>query len=445
MTVDGTATKRKSASLGRMENQHNGLHTTAVLNRDLPVLDWYLIPESFSHPLIVQAIQEFGIRRGSTLLDPFCGAGTTVVTAKLSGLNGVGIEVNPFLCFAARTKLRVDYSLSKLKEAIESVVALARDTFRGFQSDLPLFSTKSGTSGIQILTQPPFSMPRMFRWISPKPATKVLTLKESVLRVASGTEFTDFFLLALAAILRQSSNMKLQPHAFGSRVEKEDAPVLELFEAKVRKMYRDLETMQGRSRECGEGRIHEGDCRAGDIGDTLLPAALAITSPPYLNNLDYTMQTRLELFFLGFVKDMDELRALRKKMIICDAKAIYRDVEDHAIAQEFKSIRSIAAQLHERLGGRGWGWDYSFMTLSYFGGIYRMLCAVKKHMRRGGRYLIVTGDSAHGGIPVPVTRITGELGVTAGWELEGIKVQRTRRSSSHQYGLDESIIILRRR
>lgn len=429
----------------RMENNHNRLHTTAVLNRDLPVLDWYLMPESFSLPLIDQAIQEFGIKGSSTLLDPFCGAGTTVVAAKLSGFNGVGIEVNPFLCFATRTKVRFDYDLRRLREAIESVLSLARVVFQGFDGDLPLFSRKAEQAKVEILTTPPFGMPRMFKWISPKPATKVLTLKECILKVVSESEFRDLFLLALAAILRQSSNMKLQPHAFGSRIEKVDAPVLDLFEAKIRKMFRDLEMLGKNKKEWGEVNIHEGDCREGGVEDSLLPAALAVTSPPYLNNLDYTMQTRLELFFLDYVKNMDDVRALRKRMVICDAKAMYRDIEDHKLAQEFESIRTIASRLHEKLGGRGWGWDYSFMTLSYFGGIYRMLSTTKKLMRRGGRYLIVTGDSAHGGILVPVTKITGELGVAAGWELEGIKVQRTRRSSSHEHRLDESIVILKKK
>ena len=41
------------------------------------------------------------------------------------------------------------------------------------------------------------------------------------------------------------------------------------------------------------------------------------------------MQTRLELFFLDFVKDMNDLRALRKRMIVSDAKAMYKKIKDH--------------------------------------------------------------------------------------------------------------------
>ncbi|MGD9100657.1 MAG: DNA methyltransferase, partial [Anaerolineae bacterium] len=80
------------------------LAPTAALNQGLPCLDWYLMPESFSAPLIRSAIDEYKLKPGQTVLDPFSGTGTTVLTAMLHGLNGIGIEVNPFLCFAARIK-----------------------------------------------------------------------------------------------------------------------------------------------------------------------------------------------------------------------------------------------------------------------------------------------------------------------------------------------------
>jgi excisionase family DNA binding protein len=73
--------------------------TTAVLNHGLHVHDWYLMPEAYSEPLVVEAIERFGVEIGETILDPFSGTGTTVLTAVLRGINGIGLEVNPFLCF----------------------------------------------------------------------------------------------------------------------------------------------------------------------------------------------------------------------------------------------------------------------------------------------------------------------------------------------------------
>jgi tRNA G10 N-methylase Trm11 len=38
------------------------------------------------------------------LLDPFCGSGTSLVEARLAGVNAVGIDLNPFAVLLARVK-----------------------------------------------------------------------------------------------------------------------------------------------------------------------------------------------------------------------------------------------------------------------------------------------------------------------------------------------------
>lgn len=41
---------------------------------------------------------------GQTLLDPFCGSGTSLVEARLAGLNSYGIDLNPLAVLIARVK-----------------------------------------------------------------------------------------------------------------------------------------------------------------------------------------------------------------------------------------------------------------------------------------------------------------------------------------------------
>ncbi len=422
--------------------------TTAALNQGLPCLDWYLMPESFSAPLIADAIQEYGLKPGRTLLDPFSGAGTTVVTSSLCGLNGVGIEVNPFLCFASRVKVRFDYDLDDLRRDVDLVLAAAEPRLAALSLAPPLFprNTFVGESSALYTAAPPPDMPRLYKWMSPRVVDKVLALKECIGRIERPAH-RDFCRLALGAILRPVSNMKLTPHAFGSRQVKEDAPVYSLFAAKVRKMFADLQDVAQWDNELGERHIIEADVRnlaLENIGTQLLPADLGITSPPYLNNLDYTMQTRMELFFLDFVSDMEELRELRKRMVVSDAKAMYKDIKDHEIVQTFDSVQTVVEQLRERHKDKNWGWDYAFMTEQYFGGLYRALERVWSLLKDGSRFLLVLGESAHSGILVPVPTIVGELGEAVGYELEDIRVLRTRRSSSHKFTLTESMVVLRK-
>ena len=176
----------------------------------------------------------------------------------------------------------------------------------------------------------------------------------------------------------------------------------------------------------------------------LLPAKLAIGSPPYLNNLDYTMQTRMELFFLGFVESMDDLKSLRKRMMICDAKATYRDIEDWQRVAEVASVAKIARDIDEKLGDKGWGWDYGRMTRQYFGGLLRALEAIKPMLAPGAHLVLILGESAHAGILVPVPDLVAELGSLVGFTQPEVRVLRTRRTSSHGFGLKESAVVMRK-
>ncbi|MGA7729960.1 MAG: DNA methyltransferase [Chloroflexia bacterium] len=407
--------------------------TTAQLNRNTPFFDWYLMPEAYSAPLVYDAIEEFGVRPGETVLDPFCGTGTTLLAARKMGRNGLGIEVNPFLCFAGKVKtqqwrapdlLRLE-ALSVLAEARVRLDKACEDTLLQDAIGLP-------------------DMPRRERWIALKVACKVVTLRECIERNTS-EEHRPFFMLALASILRGASNMKLSPHAFGSREVKQDAPVLAMFEARVEKMLADVEcaareTIHNQART----EMIEGDVRRlSGLQHPLLPARLAVCSPPYLNNLDYTMQTRLELFFLGFVEKMDDLKALRKRMMICDAKATYRDIEDWRRVESVRSIVDIAEQIDDRLGDKGWGWDYGRMTRQYFGGLLRAMEAIRLMLEPGATLMLILGESAHAGVLVPVPQLAAELGELAGYTSPEVRFMRTRRSSSHGFKLNESAVILR--
>src|SRR5713226_5602453 len=66
--------------------------------------DWYRIILGYSDHLVSRLIDDFQLKRGNAVLDPFCGTGTTLVECMKHGLNAVGIDANPSSVFAARVK-----------------------------------------------------------------------------------------------------------------------------------------------------------------------------------------------------------------------------------------------------------------------------------------------------------------------------------------------------
>ncbi len=71
---------------------------------DRAIHDWYRFVLSFPPHLVQEYLARFGLQRGQTVLDPFCGTGTTVVEAKRQGIAAVGIEANAMAHFASQVK-----------------------------------------------------------------------------------------------------------------------------------------------------------------------------------------------------------------------------------------------------------------------------------------------------------------------------------------------------
>ena len=82
--------------------------TNAVDNASLARHRWYPIKEGFSPNLVAESYRELGDDPHKKLLaiEPFSGSGTSPVECSRLGIKCIAFEVNPFLAFIGRTKLR---------------------------------------------------------------------------------------------------------------------------------------------------------------------------------------------------------------------------------------------------------------------------------------------------------------------------------------------------
>ena len=74
-------------------------------NLDKPIHRWFDVKEGYSRDLIINLIDRFDVQKKELIFDPFCGSGTTLLTAKEKGIDSIGFEINPFLAFLTKVKL----------------------------------------------------------------------------------------------------------------------------------------------------------------------------------------------------------------------------------------------------------------------------------------------------------------------------------------------------
>jgi len=169
-----------------------------------------------------------------------------------------------------------------------------------------------------------------------------------------------------------------------------------------------------------------------------------ITSPPYPNDLEYTRQTRLELYLLDFVKNMDDVQRLKRKMIKGSTKLIYKEDNWGEYVKKFKTVQEIASQIERALSDKNWGFDYPRMIREYFGGMYVCLKEFYKVMKKDSYNLQVVGDQTYKNIVIPVGKIFVEMAKDIGYSDAYIELFRTRRSTTHDIPLPEEIVVIRK-
>ena len=75
--------------------QHAGKSTIFIFNT------WQIRPEMSSynkHPASLRRLIRLYTYQGDTILDPFCGSGTTPFIAKMERRNYIGIDISPKYC-----------------------------------------------------------------------------------------------------------------------------------------------------------------------------------------------------------------------------------------------------------------------------------------------------------------------------------------------------------
>ncbi len=423
--------------------------TNKLRAEDSAVHRWYRFVLSFPPHLVRDYLERFDIRSGQTVLDPFCGTGTTLVECKKLGINSLGVERNPLAAFASSVKVDWEIDSARLLASAAQVAHNAESVLaaQGIKewSDLPLFG-ENGHPSADLLALPAEAASLLLKnSISPLPLHRTLVLLDAIQRISTAG-FQRHQILALAKTLVSGiSNIEFGPEV-GVGPAKADAPVLTLWTNAVKEITQDLRLLASGAN--ATAAVQEGDAReiASIIPTHTVDAV--ITSPPYPNEKDYTRTTRLELVLLGFIKNKADLRALKQGMVRSNTRGVYRDDEDHLLVADNSEVQEIADAIERRRLelGKTSGFErmYPRVTKLYFGGMTRHLAELRKVLRPGAKLAYVVGDQAsYLRVMIRTGSILADIAKSLGYEVLSIDLFRTRLATATKEQLREEVVALR--
>ena len=436
-------------ALDSIRNDLSNGQINKILPEDETIHQWYRFVLSFPPHLVRSYLEDFGLlgnggKDSVTILDPFCGTGTTIVEAKLNNVRAIGVEANPFAHFAS--KIKTDWSidpdklLSVSKQIANKTIAILEE-----QSidDNVIFHGEIDKENLRTLDAENARL-LIKNSISSLPLHKTLTLLD-VMEEYSQTPFYNHGLLALAnALVYQISNLRFGPEVGVGKI-KEDAPVVRNWLVEIERIVSDLQKV--RNIDYSQTEVLLADSRK--LSKVLKTESIdaVITSPPYPNEKDYSRTTRLESVILGFVNDRKELRRLKKTFVRSNTRGVYKDDKDDVWVSDNENVIEIAEAIEKKRIelGKTSGFEklYSRVTKQYFGGMARHLADLRPALRKNAKLAYVVGDQAsYLKVKIRTGNIIAQIAESLGYEVERIDLFRTRFATATKEELNEEVVIL---
>ncbi|MCW3134926.1 MAG: site-specific DNA-methyltransferase [Methanophagales archaeon] len=391
---------------------------------------WAPYVQGFSASFVQSILDQYkGEYNDPVVLDPFAGCGTVLVQAKLNGYRSYGTELNPFLQFIAKTKLNCwDISPNYL-------LKIYNDLPRDNRSSAPSFLKSSSHFNKGVLRN-------------------LEILKGGIESIEAKNEkqrkVKDLLKLAFSSILIDCSNMKRTPCLgyYKNKKVYDTAPFV-LLDKKIRDIAADLRLIQSQYKDFINTESRVILANAMDFKHTN-KFDLIITSPPYMNGLDYVINYKIEMGWLGFVENHKELKRIKDEMVVCDnvSKGLIKEFCKSGSTYTNDWIEKIKATIERNIEKRGHyrRTDMPYIVHKYFDDLYKVMKNVIPSLNSDGKFILVVGDSLIADVYVPTDLLIAKIGSDLGLDIERIEKARERRSGQiRSYRLRESIITLLKR
>lgn len=382
---------------------------TNTLSHQHRVQRWANFIAGYSVEFVEQCL-ETRDRRIDSVVDPFLGCGTTLVTAKNLGFKGYGFDRHPVYFTLAKAKLGY-YAVQDL-EIVKSKLLNHKGGVEWSEDALKFLSKLFAEEDLlQINTASSGASSFQDRL---KPLAIALFLKSC--EAACGSQ-TDGIYKA------PTSTKKKVP--FKTAVNAASAIFREDIESE---WYRTHWMRQPDPVYYNTSSTSMRELEKESLG-------ICITSPPYLNNFDYAEMTRMHLYLLGWAKSWGDIStSVRNKLITNTTTALkgkkneYYQREQrallpsHLLEELDEIVSNLAVERKSRAGKK----EYDYLVYPYYSEIKKVLSELYRTLKRGGEVHWVVADAALYGVHIKTHLHTAEIMKTLGFENVTVEFIRRR-------------------
>lgn len=408
---------------------------SALDNARCPIHNWYKFTAGFSYKFIDMIVDDLHVKP-HCIYEPFAGCGTTLVAAQEKKIPSVGNESQAFMCDVINAKLNWD---------IDKHVCI--EYMRRLLDSISL--------NISVNIEQEYH-PLLVSLYDPKTLMNLYLLRDYIKGI-DNNEYRLFFELALSQTLHKAALHPIAvPYIVRSKNLSHPGDAIGKFTTIVDKMLNDLETVKGIKRTAV---VYHDDSRYKNEHIKDASCDMCITSPPYLNNLDYGEVSKVHTHFFGYTNNWHDITEKVRKHLVTGSTTHYIDSDfkmEDFLQTEFalknKSLikellpkyEILSAEAKKRKGKK----SFNILMIEYFSDMFNVLKEMRRVLKSQSPAYLILGDSAPYGVFIPTTKYLGEVAKSVGFEDYNIVKIRTRghkwKNLSHRHNveLSENILIL---
>lgn len=313
------------------------------------------------------------------ILDPFCGSGTTLIEAGIAGCDSIGVDISPLACLISLAKTAI------IVGDKHRTLALAEDiTDRAIKRHAELTTRLEGNQGKDCLGM----HYTWSNWFNASELAGLLSLRYAIDETETSDEVKNFSKAILSSITKSCSFLNEDQIKVRFDHDKVPANPFKSFKEQFAFSIGNQLSLSLKFIEAGSHVSVVNGCAANlDIEDGSIDRI--ITSPPYINAVDYTMAHKYNLFLLGEILPSEFKDHCRAYIGVTERAVRACDVINLPQCEAFSANDAV-----NRLGeiNTPTSRNRAYVVAQYFSEMEKAFAEGYRVLRRGGRFFLVIGE-----------------------------------------------------